>query len=184
MCALGAHAYLIRPQLSSGVRRARIVTVQIDIVREPRGAEYRALLSLLASKATSFSLVWRHQLEFGPAAEILRKRLAPYLLRTEGVSEWPGTKLLTTMATIRFYTAAEAAMSILGEAGSLYAWKAPERPEDLAFYGPGDEVLFGSIAHEADSWFGEGAFTAEEVRAAVPALVLRLSGEQASAGDA
>ena len=158
--------------------------VQIDVVREPRGTEYRALLSLIASKATSFSLVWQHEFEFGPAAEILRKRLAPYLLRTEGVSEWPGTKLLTTMATIRFYATTKAAMSILAEAGSLYAWEAPERPEDLAFYGPRDEVLFGSIAHEADSWFGEGAFTTEEVRAAVPALMLRVTGEQASAADA
>lgn len=151
--------------------------MQIDILREPRGTEYRALLSLVASKATSFSLVWQHQFEFAPAAEILRERLSPYLLRTEDVSEWPGTKLFTTMAMIRFYATAGPAMSILAEAGSLYAWEAPERPEDLAFYGPGDEVLFGSIAHEADSWFEEGAFTAEEVRAAVPAIEIRVSGE-------
>jgi hypothetical protein len=166
------------------VRRTRILTVSIDIIREPRGAEYRALLSLLASKAASFSLVWQHEFEFGLAAEMLRKRLTPFLLRTESVSEWPGTKLLTTMATIRFYATAEACISILAEAGSLYAWEAPERPEDLAFHGPGDEVVFGSIAHEADSWFEEVAFTAEEVRAAVPTLVFRISGEEATAADA
>jgi hypothetical protein len=54
-------------------------------------------------------------------------------------------------------------LSILASAGRLYAWSAPARPEDLAFYTPTGDPWLGSIAHEADSFLFPGVVSAQEV---------------------
>lgn len=142
----------------------------LSVVSEPRGANYRALLEFLASRAASFSLVWRSDGGYDSSADVIRGRLASDLLRTEGTSEWPGTQYLGGLATVRHYRAKAAAIAVLGEAGALYAWCAPALPEDLAFYSAAGQVLFASIAHEGQSWFDLSQVSEAEVRAALPAL--------------
>ena len=145
----------------------------LDLLTEPRGADYRALLQFLAARATSFSLVWRSDGAYGPSADVVRGRLAADLVRTEGTSAWPGTQYLGGLATVRHYRNTAAAIAVLSEAGMLYAWRSPELPEDLAFYNAAGHVLFASIAHEGDSWFDLAEVSEAEVREALPGLRLR-----------
>ena len=145
----------------------------LDLVNEPRGADYRSLLHFLRARATTFSLVWRSDGGYKPSADVVRGRLAPALIRTEGTSEWPGTLYAGGLATVRHYRTTAAAIAILAEAGTLYAWFEAERPEDLAFYDAAGQVLFGSIAHEGDSWFELARVSEAEVRAGLPAFEFR-----------
>lgn len=49
------------------------------------------------------------------------------------------------------------ALAVLKAAPGLYAWQAPDRPEDLAFYDAGGEVWLGSVAYERMAFFGPAA---------------------------
>jgi len=142
----------------------------LDLAHEPRGADYRALLEFLRGRAESFSLVWRNGGHYAASADVVRGRLTPHLLRTEGTSEWPGTQLLGGIATVRHYRTALEAVALLTEAGQLYAWQSDALPEDLAFYRADGQVLFASIGHERDAWFELAAVSEAEVRAGLPML--------------
>jgi hypothetical protein len=73
-----------------------------------------------------------------------------------------------------------AATAVLAEVGRLYAWTAQALPEDLAFYDVAGQVLFASIAHEADSWFELARVSEAEIRAALPGLQFRRTEQPAS----
>ena len=148
----------------------------IDILREPRGPDYRALLRFMTPRAKSFSLVWRHQLRHGQGADAIQARLEPDLLQAVETAAWPGTVLYAgELAIVRFYRVTAETMAVLAEAPGLYSWRVPERPEDLAFYGEGDQVLMGSIAHERDAWFEAGMITEVDVRASLATLAIRVA---------
>ena len=152
----------------------------LDVLARPSAAEYRSLLAFLGERAASFSLVWRSDGNYEPSADIVRGRLAPYLLRTEGTANWPGTQYFGGLATVRHYATDPAAIELLAEPGDLYAWRSRERPEDPAFYDAAGRVLFGSIGHESDSWFDLTAISEAEVRAALPSLRVRARSISAS----
>jgi hypothetical protein len=59
-------------------------------------------------------------------------------------------------------------LAVLGEAPGLYAWQAPERPEDLAFYDAEGAVWLGSIAHERAAFFGPAAPPLDVLRTWLP----------------
>ena len=100
----------------------------------------------------------------------IQQSLASYLVREERTDEWPGTKLLGHLATVRHYRVESGSMHVLKRAGGLYAWLAPDYPEDLVFYTPDGAVWLGSIAHERDAWFVGGPGLEEQVRRRMPRL--------------
>jgi hypothetical protein len=128
------------------------MTDLITIVEEPKGDVYAALLSFALQRSSLFSLVWRDQLDFTESAASVAEGLQPYLLGERRTHEWPGTELFGHLATVRLYRMSPSAVSLLIEAGSLYAWTSPERPEDLAFYATEGVPWLGSIAHERDAF--------------------------------
>jgi len=142
----------------------------IDITEEPRGETYDRLLDLAARRCESFSVVWRDQLEFAPEARGLEQNLSPYLIREEESSEWPGTRLLSGKARVCYFRLVPQSAAILRSAGSLYAWRAPGRPEDLAFYTPEGNCFLGSIAHESDAFLDSTVISTAELQAEVPGL--------------
>ena len=89
---------------------------------------------------------------------------------------WPGTVLYAgELALVRFYRVTAETMAVLAGASGLYSWRAPEQPEDLAFYGEGDQVLMGSFAHERDAWFEAGMVVEADVRASLATLAIRVA---------
>ena len=147
----------------------------VTIVKEPKGKTYVALLHFALRHHSLFSLVWRDQLAFFPSAAACAETLQPDLVNERRTDEWPGTQLLGHLATVRLYRMSPSALSTLAEAGGLYAWAAPERPEDLAFYvGEGNPWL-GSIAHERDSFVYPHAVSLQELATKVQGLSLTVS---------
>ena len=145
----------------------------MDIQSEPTDATYAALLHFARRHCPTFSLIWRQDVGHGLSAHAVADALAPALIAQERVREWPGTKLLGGSVPMRRYRLTDQALAVLLEAAGLYAWKAPDRPEDLAFYGADGTVWLGSIAHERMAFFGPAAPSADEIRAAVPTLAFR-----------
>lgn len=148
-----------------------------DIITEPAGKTYRALLAFAAGFSRSFSLVWRHQLSFDTSAVVLEGVLRPFLIEETESSEWPGTKLIGHSATVRTYRLSPDSARALATAGGLFGWQSPARPEDLAFYAPDGRCWLGSIAHERDAFVALDANDLAALRAAVPELELRRSGK-------
>ena len=133
----------------------------LDILAEPAGDAYARLIDLATCYCERFSLIWRAGELCEPAIEI---ELAPHLVSEERVVEWPGTKLLGgPPAIMRTYQLSTLSSRVLKAANRLYAWQHPERPEDLALYTASGQLWLGSIAHEGDAWFEDGAATASEL---------------------
>ena len=146
------------------------MTITVNIAAEPRGTVYKQLLDLAAEACGSFSLAWRDQLKFSQSADAIKEALSPYIIRDERTDEWPGTKLFGHFATVRHYRVEGGAMRVLEGAAGLYAWLAPDHPEDLVFYAADGSVWLGSIAHEKDAWFIGWAGVEATVRSRIPSL--------------
>jgi hypothetical protein len=142
------------------------------IANEPGGLTYVALIRFAAAKGSTFSLTWRHQLDFDAAAQDIEDGLRPSLVRQQATDMWPGTQLIGHAAVVRFYSLSPAAEAVLNDATRLYAWLAPGRPEDLAFYTAGGSSWLGSIAHERASFIDDDHVDVSELLAAVPGLDL------------
>jgi len=143
-----------------------------NIVEEPVGETYQKLLQLASETCASFSLVWRDQLNFELSAEEVASLLQPYLIREQRTDEWPGTKLLGHLATVRHYRLCVETLNVLRQAAGLYAWLEPVFPEDLALYTQDGSVWLGSIAHEQDAWIQGGSELEQAIGARLPGLAV------------
>jgi hypothetical protein len=142
------------------------------IKNEPAAAAYAALIRFAAAQASTFSLTWRHQLQFDAAAKQLEKALRPSLIRHHVTDTWPGTQLVGHAAVVRFYSLSPVAQRVLDDVTRLYAWRAPGRPEDLAFYTQAGRWWLASIAHEQQSFIDPVGVDVSRLLAAVPGLHL------------
>ena len=147
----------------------------LTIVEEPRDETYQALLRFAARLGSRFSLVWREQSKFGETALEIIGLLKPDLVAEARTDEWPGTRLLGHMASVRTYKLSENAQSVLQRAHGLYDWQEPLRPEDLGFYTSDGRVWFGSIAHERDAFVYPSAIDLRELSTQVRGLRLEES---------
>lgn len=139
---------------------------------EPSGEVYRALLAFAEQTGSLFSLVWRDQFDFSEPAYAVEQALAPELVSSTSTDSWPGTRLLGHKATVNLYKMSPSALKVLAAPGRLYAWKAPNYPEDLAFYAAPGCPWLGSIAHERDAFLYPGQIDVPTVLNAVPGLAL------------
>src|SRR5262245_50166052 len=124
------------------------------ITRDVAGEAYRLLLEAALDEASTFSLVWRDQLEFGPSAGAVREALRGWQLRHVKRDWWPGTVLVGqgNQASVLTYRAAPEALPTLLEPGSLFGWRAPAYPEDLSFSVDSGEVCLATVSHEENGW--------------------------------
>ena len=143
-----------------------------DILSEPVGETYRRLLVFAEEHSSHFSLAWRRQLTFDASAAAVQEALGPFVEREQYTSQWPGTQLIGHSAIVRTYRMSPPCTQILADAGGLYAWLAPARPEDLAFYTADGACWLGSIAHEKDAWVDLERTALSRLRAVVPELQL------------
>lgn len=115
--------------------------------------QYLQLLNWALENSSSFSLVWRKNFKFEDSAKALKKKLKPYLEKTEITDNWPGTKVFGVPEDkVRFYKTNVQSIEILKEIKSLFKWLAPKYPEDLAFY-YNNMPIFGSVSHEKMAFF-------------------------------
>jgi hypothetical protein len=169
-----------RARLIRNVSQTIVTVLQtLDIITEPVGPTYRALLAFAERCSGSFSLVWRHQLSFAASAAVLEGVLRPFLIEETETSTWPGTRLIGHSATVRTYRLSPDSARALATADGLFAWQSPARPEDLAFYAPDGRCWLGSTAHERDAFVALDEDDLAALRAAAPELELTCSSEGA-----
>ena len=144
----------------------------LNVVSEPMGPAYRALLNAIAKRASSFSLVWRDQLKFSASAVAFESELRAFLIREVRTDSWPGTRLIGHLAAVRLYRFTKDSLNALKRPGRLYAWRSPHWPEDFAAYDTGGNCIFGSISHEGDAFFVGSEGLGVELAKEVPGLKL------------
>lgn len=139
---------------------------------EPTGTTYRQLVAFAAECSPRFSLVWRRGLCETPAADEVATSLAPYLEEETLTNRWPGTVLVNESAVVRTYRFCEESERLLAAAEGLFAWRGPDRPEDLAFYGRSGECWLGSICGEREAFVWLDRVDLTVLRERVPDLEL------------
>lgn len=148
------------------MERGRIANVSA----EPRGPAYRALVEFAAQRSGTFTLVWRRKLCETPQAEAVATELAPFLEEELLTNRWPGTTLVNESALVRRYRVHPDAIAVLAAAEGLFAWRGPDRPEDLAFYAACGDCWLGSVAGEREAFVWLEHIDVDELRAELPDL--------------
>ncbi len=137
------------------------------------GPTYGVFITALVGQCATFSLVWNDQHQFDDSAELVAAHLRHLQVDRYRATRWPATELFESQATIIRYRCDETAISVLCRPGSLFSWRAPKYPEDLAFYDSTGDAVVASVAHESYLWVldatlrnslqGTVQFEAEEV---------------------
>lgn len=145
----------------------------IDIVGEPTGAVYHALVSYALEQCEEFLLITQNQLSVEESAKAILKALKPWQSERVEASTWPGTELLNSKASVYYFRCHPDVASILTTAvNGLYGWQQPQCPEDLCFLKPGRRPWLVSIAHERDAYFDCDQSFLTEIQSQVPNLKL------------
>jgi hypothetical protein len=177
----------IRPMCSAhGVPAHQIAVGETDyplgivaFPSEPVGDDYHALLDIARAHCFSFMLVWRDQLTFSAKARELEARLEGWKCYERRTDRWPGTRILESLAWVRWYAFTDESLDLLKQANQLYGWMSPDYPEDLAFYLADGRGWLGTISHEREGWVDLTALD----RTLVQSLLSKLIACQPSCGN-
>ena len=148
---------------------ARTASV-FDIVAEPRGHLYRALIKWCASRCAAALVVVRDCAALSERAQDVLCQLDPALATIEIAQQWPGTTLLSSRdraAVYRYELTAPIVEVLAAAVDGLYEWKAPDRPDDLCLLRNGGAAMLTTIAHERDAYLN---LTPDEATALPQAL--------------
>lgn len=134
------------------------------------GEQYRELLRFVRTVAPLVQLVER----LGRRSTLMEELLHySSTVRSESVSEWPGTQLLDgDRATLYLLQLTERGWDRLARVRSLYAW---DGPEDLGFRRLDDSVWMATISHEQDGWMSLDEDEERAVHSALPWLKSHMS---------
>ena len=144
-----------------------------DVIAEPRGEIYEALLMYAQKVCPYFLLVETPGIpgiDSEDTAVLLS--LLEFLVEEKATKEWPGTVLLGKgeAKVFTFDFTLESARILLGITDGLYEWQRPSRPEDLSLLRSDRSPWFTSIAHEEDSYFEISEEEKAELIAEIPEL--------------
>jgi hypothetical protein len=127
----------------------RIVTAR----SEPSGPSYVALLECGLRYASQLLLVVRSTVLLDSRGERILAELREHQVSAEARTEWPGTRLLRGSAKVHIFSLDDVVVGKLGgAAASLYEWRQPSLPEDLALLRPDDSPWLTTVSHEADAY--------------------------------
>ena len=125
----------------------------LNLLAEPVGRDYCALLTAGQAVCDEVSLVVRPGISLSPNGEKLLIQLESFILQVGEKSEWPGTRLLQETATVyRFKFSSRCAEILSSAASGLYSWVQPDLPEDLCLIRPSGDAWLVSITHERDAY--------------------------------
>lgn len=127
-----------------------------SIIREPRGAHYRQMLTSLARLRTSALLVLHDGIvvALGSPGQGIVAALRDHRASEHRASKWPGTELFYggEATVISMPLDAEALAILLAATSRLYGWRQPDLPEDPCLFRADGSVVLATIAHEADAY--------------------------------
>jgi hypothetical protein len=125
-----------------------------NLVEEPRGNTYRAMLMFAQKICPYFLLVERPEIDTNSEGRAVLQSLGRFLIEQTETREWPGTVLLRDdMATVSIFEFSLEAMRILLDTtDSLYEWRLPSRPSDLCLLRPDRSAWLTTISHDGDAY--------------------------------
>jgi hypothetical protein len=116
---------------------------------DPAGSSYAELIEFCAKRCPKFSLAIQRPRQFSALCHEFLDTLNDNLIEVRKQTEWPGTKLTRSQASIHWYRVNGSLIERIKKATtSLYAWSAPDLPEDPAFYCLDECALLGTSSHE------------------------------------
>lgn len=139
------------------------ISAEIHLDHEPKGRCYHELLKVAQHYCSHFSLVWQEQLKFEKSADVLAMKLQKHLLKEGYTNKWPGTELVGHKAKIRYYALNKETITILKSTNRLYAWIAPELPEDLTLYVKSNDCWLVSVSHENMGWINSNVIYNDDI---------------------
>ena len=144
-----------------------------NLIGEPRGATYAALLRFAQRKKWYALLVTRLPEWIDSECRDILGKLETFLLSEREIKAWPGTTLHgNASAIVRTYRLEEQATEMLmSSVQGLWGWQHPSRPEDLCFLREDGVPVLTTIAHEKDAYFEMNESEFEELRTNVPGMV-------------
>ncbi len=120
----------------------------IQLLEEPTGSAYKALLTLAMERCDTCLFVKRDQLPLEQSGYTFVEQLQPYLKDVKRLQQWPGTRLLGHFAEVYEVRCAQQLVELLTSATKgLYGWLQPRLLEDLCFMRDGQEWLV-TVSHE------------------------------------
>src|SRR5438445_9643198 len=148
---------------------------EYEFAEEPAGELYRRLVDYMGTRAHSFSLALVRPEFKNPNRLRILDRLKPFQLRLEQTRKWGDTVLAPrhTAFLIGYRVAPESLAILRDEASGLYAWHAPDYPDDLSFYRSDRTPLLSSTAHEKEARLTLTSDEHADVVATIPQLVLK-----------
>jgi hypothetical protein len=124
-----------------------------DIIGEPQGILYKALIDYCSAHAQIVLLVLRETDWTETSAHAFLEQFRSILISQDLATEWPGTRLTSETATIfRYRVTPDLTDYLKTKVDRLYEWQQPERFEDLCFLRSDGTTLLATIAHENDAY--------------------------------
>jgi len=124
-----------------------------DIVEEPQGDLYKALLDYCNAHASVVLLVLREVDWIETSAHTFLEQFQSTLISQEQATDWPGTRLTAGTATVfRYHITSDLINHLKTDVEGLYEWQQPERLEDLCFLREDGTTLLATITHENDAY--------------------------------
>ncbi len=113
---------------------------------------YYNFLDYAFSKTDYFMLVYVNYYGKGYTKTMKKfmETLKPYFVKSRTNPSWPGTLSVNSKNSrykVVFYKNSTEAKEILKKVNSLWCWRRPEYPQDLAFF-IGNQCWFYSVGHE------------------------------------
>jgi hypothetical protein len=115
------------------------------------GGDYTHFLTAAAERFAYFSLVWQDGFKFKDTAVAIRRDLDVFEEDYRRTSRWPGT-VSSNKAWVRTYRLKPESLAVIERPGSVFSWRQPDYPEDLAFFRADRRCAFVSVTHERDAW--------------------------------
>ncbi|MDA1324473.1 MAG: hypothetical protein O3C34_06990 [Proteobacteria bacterium] len=148
------------------------ITKMYDLIEEPRGKIYQALLMYAQKKCPYFLLVEPPGAGVDSEGTAVLLSLVQFLVEEKATKEWPGTIHLgnreATAFTFNFTP--ESLGLLLDATNGLYEWRLPSRPENLSLLRPDRSPWLTSIAHETDAYFKISEKEKSELVSEIPDL--------------
>jgi hypothetical protein len=130
---------------------------EIFNLKDLSDAGYQAILDFALFHCSHFSFV-RQPFAFNENLGRVVDSLKPFRLMDKLTDEWPGTKLLDSLAFSYEFEITEESIGILRKAKSLVSWTPSDFPVvDLAFYTSENRPWLYTISHESFFFIDKGA---------------------------
>jgi hypothetical protein len=121
-----------------------------DLLDEPVGELYYGLLDFALSECTLALLVETRELT--ESGQEVMRQLAPFVIRKERSTEWPGTQTTRSAMVYYYHYDAACAEVLKRRTNRLYAWHGGDLPDDLCLLRADESPWLGTIGHENDGY--------------------------------